>query len=102
MAFNPPNPNSEQRRKDSGLGSGRGSGKDGGGLSSLVQAEKLMQIAFLLPCAALIGYGIGWWIDHHFGTHWGTIAGLVFGLIAGMVSVIRMALLADNTPRGGR
>ena len=90
MAFNPPNPNGEQPKRDSG------------GLASLVQAEKLMQIAFLLPCAALIGWGLGWWIDHHFGTHWATIAGLVFGLVAGMVSVIRMALSAGNAPRGGR
>jgi ATP synthase protein I len=96
MAFNPPNPDSEQRRPDSG--------KDSGGLASLVQAEKLMQIAFLLPCATLIGYGLGWWIDHHFGTHWATIAGLVLGLVAGMVGVIRMALAAGNTPtsRGSR
>jgi ATP synthase protein I len=100
MAFNPPNPNSEQRRKEPG----RDSGQDTGGLASLVQAEKLMQIAFVLPCAALIGWGLGWWIDHHFGTHWATIGGLVFGLISGMVSVIRMALSAGNTPpsRGGR
>ena len=83
MAFNPPNPDGEQRRPQSG--------KDSGGLASLVQAEKLMQIAFLLPCATLIGYGLGWWIDHHFGTHWATIAGLVFGLVAGMVSVISWA-----------
>ncbi len=98
MAFNPPNPNESERRRDPGSSPG----KDGGGLSSLVQAEKLMQIAFVLPCAALIGYGIGWWIDHRFGTHWGAIAGLIFGLISGMVSVIRMALSADNAPRGGR
>ena len=78
--------------------------RDTGGLSSLVQAEKLMQIAFMLPCATLIGWGLGWWIDRHFGTHWATIAGLIFGLVAGMVSVIRMALSAGNTsrPRGGK
>ena len=90
MAFNPPNSNEGERQRDSG------------GLASLVQAEKLMQIAFVLPCAALIGWGLGWWIDHHFGTHWATIAGLVFGLVSGMVSVIRMALSAGNGPRGGK
>ena len=69
-----------------------------GGLQSLVQAEKRMQIAILLPCATLIGWGIGWWIDSRLHTHWIGIAGLVFGMISGMVSVIRMALSADNSP----
>jgi len=96
MAFNPPNPDGEPR--------GGRSGKDSGGLDSLVQAEKLMQIALVLPCAMLIGWGLGWWIDHHFGVHWATVSGLIFGLIAGMVSVIRMALGAGNPPpsRGSR
>jgi F0F1-type ATP synthase assembly protein I len=96
MAFNPPPPTgdrSQTRQVRAGSGAG-------GGLQSLVQAEKLMQIALLLPCAAVIGWGIGWWIDHHFGWHWATIAGLILGLVSGMVSVIRMALTADNGPRG--
>jgi ATP synthase protein I len=75
-----------------------GSSHSGGGLQSLVQAERLMQIAILLPCATLIGWGIGWWIDSHFHTHWVGIAGLVLGMISGMVSVIRMALTADTSP----
>jgi ATP synthase protein I len=89
MAFNSPIP------PDS---SSRGRSRSSGGVQSLVQAEKLMQIALLLPCAMLIGWGAGWWIDHHFHTHWATIAGLIFGLTSGMVSVIRMALAAGNSP----
>ncbi len=72
--------------------------RDSGGVASLVQAEKLMQIAFVLPCAMLIGWAGGWWVDHHFSTHWAMIAGLILGLVAGMVSVIRMALAAGNPP----
>jgi ATP synthase protein I len=68
------------------------------GLQSLVQAEKLLQIAFVLPCAMLIGWGAGWWVDNHFHTHWASIAGLVLGIAAGMVSAIRMALAAGNSP----
>jgi ATP synthase protein I len=89
MPFNNPNPDSEKpTRKSSGL-------------QSLVEAEKLMQIAFLLPCAALIGWGLGWMVDHYFHSHWATLAGLIFGLVAGMVSVIRMALSAGNPPKRG-
>ncbi len=71
---------------------------DKGGLATLVQAERLMQIAFVLPCALLIGWGAGWWVDHHFHWHWATIAGLILGMAAGMVSVVRMALAAGAPP----
>ena len=75
-----------------------GRSKDKGGLATLVQAEKLMQIAFVLPCALLIGWGAGWWVDNHFHWHWATIAGLILGMAAGMVSVVRMALAAGAPP----
>jgi ATP synthase protein I len=77
----------------------RGGRNQSSGLKSLVQAEKLVQIAFLLPCAMVIGWGAGWWVEHHLGLHGAMIGGLVFGLIAGMVSVIRMALGAGNSPK---
>jgi F0F1-type ATP synthase assembly protein I len=77
----------------------RSSGPGSGGLNTLVQAERLMQIAILLPCATLIGWGGGWWLDHEFHTRWMSIGGLIFGMIAGMVSVIRMALSAGNSPK---
>jgi ATP synthase protein I len=88
---------------DDGSHSGsNGERKQSSGLASLVQAEKLMQIAFILPCAMLVGWGAGWWIDKHFHQEWATIAGLVFGLVAGMVSVIRMALGAGAPAKGGK
>jgi len=68
------------------------------GLQSLVQAERLMQIAIVLPCALLIGWGAGWWVDNRFHTHWASIAGLLLGIAAGMVSAVRMALAAGNSP----
>jgi ATP synthase protein I len=71
-------------------------------LHSLVQAEQLMQIALVLPCAALIGWGLGWWIDGRLHTHWIWIGGLIFGLVAGMVSAIRMALTAGGPSKGSK
>ncbi len=62
------------------------------GIESLVQAEKLMQIAILLPCAAFVGWLFGSWLDHRLHQSWIGLAGIVFGGIAGMVHVIRMVL----------
>jgi ATP synthase protein I len=85
---------------DGSNSSPNGTRKQSSGLASLVQAEKLMQIAFILPCTMLIGWGAGWWVDKHFHQDWATITGLVFGLVAGMVSVVRMALAAGGPTKG--
>ncbi|HTJ31000.1 MAG TPA: AtpZ/AtpI family protein [Acidobacteriaceae bacterium] len=87
MAFNTPPPGEEKPR---GSGATR----------SLAQAERLLQIAFVLPCAMLLCWGAGWWLDQHFHTKWLSVAGLVFGIIAGMVSAIRLALEIGNPTKG--
>src|ERR1700728_1644729 len=69
-----------------------------GALGSLVKAEQLMKIAFVLPCAMVLGWGIGLCVDHYLHTHWGVAVGLVLGIVAGMVSAIRMAVAAMNPP----
>jgi len=70
------------------------------GVHSLVQAEKIMQIAFVLPCAMLFGWGVGWGVDHFLHTRYGAAIGLVLGIVAGMVSVIRTAMTAMNSISG--
>lgn len=82
MAYNRPISNKQSHRRMSG------------GIESLVQAEKMMQIAILLPCAAFVGWLLGSWLDHRFHQSWIGLAGIVFGGIAGMVHVIRMVLAA--------
>jgi len=84
MAFNAPIP--EKRAEPKGAGATR----------SLAHAERLLQIAFVLPCSMLICWGAGWWLDQHFHTKWITLTGIVFGIIAGMVSAIRLALEIGN------
>jgi Putative F0F1-ATPase subunit Ca2+/Mg2+ transporter len=71
-------------------------GKAPGGLQSLVQAEKMMQIALVLPSAAFIGWLGGSWADSHFHQTWIALAGFAFGSAAGMVHVIRLALAAEK------
>jgi len=65
-------------------------------MKAYVQAEKLTQIAFVLPASMVMCWGAGWWLDRHFHQSWMTIAGVIFGCIAGMVSVVRIALDAEK------
>ena len=60
-------------------------GKPVGIIGAWIQAEKLMQIALMLPCSVFIGWLAGAWLDHRLHQSWIAIAGLVFGGISGMV-----------------
>jgi F0F1-type ATP synthase assembly protein I len=75
-----------------------------GAVHSLAQAERLLQIAFVMPCAMVLCWGAGWWLDHHFHTKWIALVGVIVGIIAGMVSAIRMALDAGKAlgAKGGK
>lgn len=87
MPFHRPLPSSGSRSKLSS------------GVSAVVEAEKLLQMALMLPCAAVIGWLIGAWADKHFHQTWIAIAGVVFGAISGLVYVIQMALKAERITR---
>jgi uncharacterized membrane protein YfcA len=89
MAFNRPIPNSRPRSKMSS------------GVDAIVQAEKLLQVALMLPCAAVIGWLIGAWADSRLHQTWIAIAGIVFGAVSGLVYVIRMAITAERDSRKG-
>lgn len=72
--------------------------KSSGMLRSVVQAERLIQLALVLPAATLIGWAIGLGLDHWLGRHWISIAGLVLGAIAGFVDVFRVVIRMAKTP----
>ena len=91
MPWNKPIPEDKQKPRDSG------------GLATLVQAEKLFQIALLLPCAAFVGWLLGAWADKGFHTEWISIVGIVVGGISGLVYVIRLVITTgtdDDKPGG--
>ncbi len=84
MPFNAPIPNQPPRpRKPSAL-------------SSLVEAEKMMQIAVLLPVSAFVGWGIGAWLDKILHQSWIALAGILFGGFAGLFYVIRLVMDAGD------
>jgi ATP synthase protein I len=89
MPFHRPIPDSKPPRRTSS------------GIETLVQAEKLMQIAILLPSAAFIGWLIGIWADRHFHQSWIGIAGLVFGGISGLVYVVRLVISTGGNSGSG-
>jgi ATP synthase protein I len=74
--------------------------KDGEGLSSgfksLVEAEKLMQVAFVLPSALVICWFLGWWLAGHTHQKWLETAGIIFGCIVGLVYVVQMAIAVEK------
>jgi F0F1-type ATP synthase assembly protein I len=63
-----------------------------GALKSLVQAEKLMQLAFMIPAATLIGWFGGALLDRAFHQHWIYIVGLLLGAVAGFMQTFRIVL----------
>jgi uncharacterized membrane protein YfcA len=67
-------------------------------MSSWIQAEKMIQIALVLPCAALIGWLAGVWIGNRLHQSWIAIAGLVFGGASGLIYAVRTALNANKDP----
>jgi F0F1-type ATP synthase assembly protein I len=83
--MNAPNPNPEQRKSQAG-----------GAMDTFVKAESLLQLAFILPAAVLIGWGAGALLDRWLHTNWIYVVGLLFGSAAGLVEVVRQALRAGN------
>ena len=75
-------------------------GKPNSATQALLKVEKLTQIAFAMPVAALAGWFAGAMLDRALHTHWMYIAGLVVGVTAGFVLLFRMiaapGLLADT------
>lgn len=86
MPFNRPIPKSRQGTKWAS------------GLSSLVEAEKMIQIAVLLPSSAFVGWILGAWLDKLFHQSWISLVGILFGGISGIVYVVRMVVQSGRKP----
>ena len=90
MPFNRPIPKSQQQRS-----------RFASGIASLAEAEKMMQVAVLLPSSAFVGWLIGAGLDKLFHQTWITLVGILFGGISGIVYVVRMVVTAGAKPGRG-
>ncbi len=99
MPYHNPIPERKQRDKADGTPATDNS-KDGlgGMMGAWVQAEKMIQIALVLPCAAFICWLPGAWLDRRFHQTWCATAGVVLGIFAGLVAGVRMAMVYSNDP----
>lgn len=84
-------------------GDSRGSGGSGAGIfNAWVQAEKLTQIAMMLPSAGFVGWLVGYGLDRWLHQTWIGITGAVFGIIAGLVAAVRMAVAYSADPAANK
>jgi len=67
-------------------------------LGAWVQAEKMIQVALLLPCAAFIGWAAGYGLDRWLHQKWMAMAGAVFGVVAGLIGAVKMAIALASRP----
>ncbi len=59
-------------------------------VGALVHAERLTQIAFILPAAVFVGWIAGAALDKWLHQQWIYLAGLVLGVVAGFIEVLRL------------
>ena len=83
MPYHDPIPDSKGRAK-------------AGGLQSLVEAERLLQIIFLLPASVAICWFLGALVDEKLHTTWMKVVGIIFGCISGRVYTVRLARDAEK------
>jgi ATP synthase protein I len=99
MPFNPPIRNQQKPAKTPSP------------LSSLVEAEKMMQVAVLLPTSAFVGWFFGSLLDRALHQTWISLVGILFGGVSGLVYVVRMVITrgtnsnsngpSSGDPKGG-
>lgn len=62
----------------------------------IFEAEKLFQIALLLPSSTIAGWFFGAWLDSRLQQNWMALTGLLAGGILGILYVVRLAYQSLN------
>ena len=93
-------PGKNQTGKPGSDESGAGLVGTSGLMGAWIQAEKMIQIVLVMPCAAFIGWIIGVGLDRWLHQTWIATAGIVLGIIAGLVGAIEMAVLSAAGSKG--
>ena len=66
---------------------------------TLMKADQMLQIAFILPAAVFIGWIAGAGLDLWLHQHWIYMAGIMLGIATGFVQIFRM--LRELEPKPG-
>ena len=61
-------------------------------VEGIMRAEKMTQIAFILPAAVLVGWLGGAGLDKWLHQHWIYILGILLGCVAGFIQIFRLVL----------
>lgn len=65
----------------------------------LIKAERMMQVAFILPAAVLVGWLAGAGLDKWLHQHWIYLVGIILGCVAGFIQIFRLVLgMEKNNP----
>jgi ATP synthase protein I len=62
-----------------------------------------LSVGWELASFTLLGVGLGYWLDKHFGSSpWGTLVGALFGIVLGLYRLIRTFSRPQDGGPGGR
>jgi ATP synthase protein I len=59
-------------------------------VDGIVRAERLLQIAIILPLSVVVGWAVGVGLDKWLHQQWIYLAGIIFGAVAGFYEVFRV------------
>ncbi len=68
----------------------QGTKSDDGGMATFLRAEKLTQIAFILPVAVFVGWALGAMLDKWLHQNWIYLVGIILGSVAGFIQIFRL------------
>ena len=63
-----------------------------GAVDGLIRAERMIQVAFILPTAVLVGWLAGAGMDKWLHQRWIYLVGIILGCVAGFVQIFRLVL----------
>lgn len=69
-------------------------------VDSVIRAERMMQIAFILPAAVFIGWIAGVGLDRWLHQDWIYLAGIIVGCVAGFIQIFRLVLGPEKSGKG--
>lgn len=65
--------------------------------SPLTKGAGYWILAWSVPIAIAIGYGVGWWLDQRYGTEpWLQIVGFILGAAAGLGQILQLLSTDDE------